>query len=1070
MPARDLATHRPVKLVRQITLVLDEGGKQKVFEVDLCEVGTDQLVVNFRHGQRGKPLQDGSKTIVAVPRAEATRVFDRLVREKTDKGYRDEKELPPARPPGSAPQAHEPAAAPTREAQIESMQQRAQRAAVIERLTELDGDWHLNRVIWRAGELRMREAAPRVIDRIGKGGDLQDYCIAWALGRCGDTKSVSALGTLQTDPRRSPAVRRIAAEALRQVAGGTARAAIVQQALDTIPANPRPPIEGSPSADPRPSLRSLAQNGPAAAFAAAFDELILGGAPGDLALIESLYLIDNEHVRTTVLRLARAWALEPPFFRHLRHLFKAAEYREDAELFGLLAHRFELSPSKYRSREGFITVNGKWLRLKDESAKPDTTIAFSSATRDYMRRRVWRTLRRMGERGDEGFVKMAVGVLLPFTDADAGRVRSASYGWGTSAHEVQWDTLARYFALNHILYENSPRYQCLRPALIWRCKDGYKVGDPAPATREEAFPELWNKVPVGLLHLLADSRCGAVHEFAARALRDNAAFCASLDLEVVILLLEKPYEVTARLGFDLGKGRYDPAAPHLGLLTALATCAVEEARRMAHRWIDEGRHTFAAEAELVARLAFSRYADARQCARLLLCTATIAGPARQALIVRLIARLLGLAAGGEESAAMARDVGDTMLRAFAPELRTLGLEVVNDLLAHPLREVQDFGAQILLAHATRPQDLPEDLLAAVMNAPFESVRGMGMRLFGELPDATLIERQQLLVALTVSALADVRDAVRPVIRRLAGAHPDFASDLSVLLIAHLLRKERHEGVHSALLRLLKEDLVAALSFVPKATVQRLLKAKSSAAQELGGILLPSIGAADLEIAEIARFASHEILSVRRAAWKLYEDNVPRLKADMTAAVRILDAKWDDSRAFAFTFFREHFSGDDFTPTVLVGVCDSVREDVQRFGRDLVTRYFQEEAGQEYLLKLSEHPSVNLQLFTTNYLARYAAGNVDRLRELEPFFVGVLSRVNKARVAKRRIIDFLRAEAVKSEDAAQIVARILGRQSATIAIGDKAATIEAMLTIREAYPAVELPLVVKPVAVRAGGAA
>jgi hypothetical protein len=183
------------------------------------------------------------------------------------------------------------------------------------------------------------------------------------------------------------------------------------------------------------------------------------------------------------------------------------------------------------------------------------------------------------------------------------------------------------------------------------------------------------------------------------------------------------------------------------------------------------------------------------------------------------------------------------------------------------------------------------------------------------------------------------------------------------------------------------------------------------------------------------------------------------------AVRLLDTRWDDARAFFFEAFRERLGASDFTPGILVSVCDSVRADVQQFGRELVTKYFSDEAGPEYMLKLSEHPSAELQLFVTNYLERYCADDPRRLRELSHYFTSVLSRVNKARVAKARVVAFLTAEAQKSEEAARVVAGVLTRQSVTVAVGMKASAIEAMLAIRRAHPDIPLPLDVKPAEVR-----
>jgi hypothetical protein len=182
-------------------------------------------------------------------------------------------------------------------------------------------------------------------------------------------------------------------------------------------------------------------------------------------------------------------------------------------------------------------------------------------------------------------------------------------------------------------------------------------------------------------------------------------------------------------------------------------------------------------------------------------------------------------------------------------------------------------------------------------------------------------------------------------------------------------------------------------------------------------------------------------------------------------VRILDAKWDDSRQFAFQFFRERFTEREYTPEILISICDSVREDVQQFGRDLITRYFRDEDGPEYLLKLSEHPTAALQLFVTNYLARYAADNPGRLRELQPYFTAVLCRVNRGRVAKDRVFEFLRGEARKDEQAARVVAEIFARQSATAAIGDRATTISALAEIKRTHPQVSVPIEIVAVALR-----
>jgi hypothetical protein len=151
---------------------------------------------------------------------------------------------------------------------------------------------------------------------------------------------------------------------------------------------------------------------------------------------------------------------------------------------------------------------------------------------------------------------------------------------------------------------------------------------------------------------------------------------------------------------------------------------------------------------------------------------------------------------------------------------------------------------------------------------------------------------------------------------------------------------------------------------------------------------------------------------------------------------------------------------DWKPEVLVAIADSVNKPVQSFGRELITRFFDEQHGQTYLLRLSQHPSPDLQLFASNYLERFAAGRPDRIGSLELFFVTVLCQVNRGRVAKDRILAFLRKEALKNEESARLVARILVRQSATLAIGDKAACIHTLREIQVSYPEIEIPLSIR----------
>ena len=69
-----------------ITLYYREGSSDKVYQCAIEAAGT-RFVVNFAYGRRGATLNTGTKTNVPVDWDDAKRIYDKLVKEKTGKGY-----------------------------------------------------------------------------------------------------------------------------------------------------------------------------------------------------------------------------------------------------------------------------------------------------------------------------------------------------------------------------------------------------------------------------------------------------------------------------------------------------------------------------------------------------------------------------------------------------------------------------------------------------------------------------------------------------------------------------------------------------------------------------------------------------------------------------------------------------------------------------------------------------------------------------------------------------------------------------------------------------------------------
>jgi hypothetical protein len=294
-------------------------------------------VVNFRYGRRGTALRDGTKTPAPVSREEAVKAFERLVSSKIVGGYRYR--AGSDRIAGAAP-VSPPSPPPPLPPEVDTAGLDARSLAVLRRLAQGPtgaSPWRLSRAVWRAGELGLKPAEPLLLRLIGTGTStgpspdqpMLDYCLAWALGRCGSAQSIAALNHLTSNPSHPDMVRRIASESLLLVLDEPRRAEIIQHVIEGLP-------------EP---LDELAQRGPAPAFAEKLQEHL--GSGGQAEVLERLYRINNAHVRPGLLEALRTAPLEPNSFQSLRHIFKAAELRRDAEVFGLLAYRFETTRATF---------------------------------------------------------------------------------------------------------------------------------------------------------------------------------------------------------------------------------------------------------------------------------------------------------------------------------------------------------------------------------------------------------------------------------------------------------------------------------------------------------------------------------------------------------------------------------------------------------------------------------------------------------------------------------------------------------------------------------------------------
>ncbi|MEJ2691949.1 MAG: hypothetical protein P8166_02560 [Candidatus Thiodiazotropha sp.] len=903
----------------------------------------------------------------------------------------------------------------------------------------------VKRTVWRAGELRLPDAASLIEQLAGQNDNLLDYCVAWSLGRCGDARNLPVLARLEQKYGES-FVGAMVREAQLALLDPQGREALLKRISNDLPGD----------------LGHLIEKGQTPEILGALESLVRHPSIQTVDLLVDCYglTLKYESLGQALLQLLPTLKPVPNRFKAIRRLFKAAEFREDAPTYGRIVHLLDSNASYYRAPDFGETVydpvSQRRLKPSDEFRKSSPALAYSNRTRDYLRRRSWRTLRRFADDSPEHYIAFSVEILLCVTDADARPEQVISFYDYDNGNYVSrtFDRFSHLFAFNQILNRHNPRIKRSGSGMHW-LKDA--AVEEIATLRCEAYATLWDHAPQALLRLLTESRCEDVHRFALRALKCNQAFVDEIGAEPVCSMLAMPYEETARFALEIAQKLVRSGQADTSLIRALLGASLQDARLLAQETLCLNPQLISGDVDLIYTAIISPYEDNRLWMRRFCADHPPAEEKVTVLVVRLIAGAIALGRESDEPGTLIDDIGWMLINIFGATTRVLGFDVITDLLIETSVAVQLLGARLLLNHATAVEEQPPALLRQLLEAKSAEVRALGTQLFGQLSDEALLAQPTLTLKLALSHEAQVRQAAQPVIHRLVQADRDFAAFALERLIESLFRGEPSEGFHEDILRLVKQGLETASESLDAATTWRLLQARSKGAQRYGAHLLGRWSYSDFSIRQLGRLAGNPILSVRQWAWKGYEQQLAQIKTQARDALVIFDAPWEDTRHFAQDFFDRHFEADDWHPELLVAICDSTLDDVQDYGRQLIMRFFDEQQGVNYLLKLSQHPSNKVQLFVSQFLHQYAADNLEHLQQLRYYFLSVLAKVNQGRAAKTRIIDFLRDEALKSPQASEFVLEIFSRHSVTSALVDKSACIEMLLLIQQHYPQLDSPL-------------
>ncbi|MBB2961184.1 hypothetical protein [Methylobacterium sp. R2-1] len=1026
-----------MRVVRTARLHLKEGSSDKVYEIDLVEndalILPERYLVNVRYGRRGKTLREGTKIVQPVAEAAAAKIFESVLVSKLNEGYRRTDQIE---------RDGEDAANGSAEDGPDGRD-----AVLLARLSACCRQgWRgaeRDRLLWRIGQLRIARAAPGLVALArGTHPAQASYSLVWALARAGGPESVPALERIATGQ------------------GGVATRDLARFAVAAMPTGVEN-SEGGDEPDLPAAVTCAAEAGDVASLCAALEALAGEDAGG---VGPALVALGRRARREPRLHVALCAALarlpaRPPYLLGLRRLFKHAEMADDAGLFGATAHRFETATAMYRSGRAyaFVPELGRSITLRTSRGVLDRRIGLSSATHLYLKRRIWRALRKRGEAGDPAFAEMAAAFLLRLSPEDLDP-RKAWTAW-TRRPDGNWGRepraqgpLGRNWTASQLLYRHAPQAMPRNRSLIF-----LERAEPDPDRRDEAFPDLWSTRPDLALRLAADARVEPVARLGVRVLWADPAAREALTAAELGRLLNAASFAAQQLAFETARDRLAGGAVDPSLLAVLVGADLPEARGLALRRIEADPALLWSDTPLAFALLTSPAADVAAAVIRLAGTRPLDRDGAAALGRRLVEWLRALPPVPDAAAVAAIRAMRAGLAALWP---SHGLPVSGEdaagLMAHPAPEVAAAGIDLLARSDIDAASLPDDLWDRLVGAESEAVREAALGLLARLDAAGLERHAARVLAVASGPSPELRRAARPLVRRLADADPALAARLARDLIGSLFHAAPDDAYPGDMVALLTEAVPGELAALDAGTLWRLLQARAKGAQFLGAAVLVDRTPEGFSVRQIARLGGHPHLSVRRWAIAAYEAEPGRFRAEAADAVLLVESEWPDTLAFA----RAHFGTwpeEAWTPDALALVTDSVKPEVLAFARSLLRSRLRPDDAEAQLLRLLEHPSPSMHLLITELLTERSLASEAAFARLIPLARIVMLQVLKGRVAKDRMAAFLRAQALASHARAEILLPLFADLSLSGTARDRSAAVLALRDIGEAHPDLDTPI-------------
>jgi cellulose synthase operon protein C len=1030
-----------MRTIQQVRLV-QPGTRSRVYDIDLVDLGganDARFLVNFRYGWEGAALEEGTRTPDVVTHANAIRIFDSLVAARRNQGYHLAGEVAPrparttlaAVAPGDSPQA----------------------TILANRLRGLDGlsDIKAAALLRRLGELRLVRLAPQIAIAAG----------ALML----EGKRILALRTLPYTVHRTDDGTGAATALLEKLASHADVPAAETATMLCAVRDPKRAPDWSAFPLLIRSLADLPQADVRDAAALAYFQASAGITPSTsdkqapatiTASLRALYVLgaNDPMARSMLLASLAGLPLQPPLFRAVRRILQVAEATDDGPVLAILLQRFDDEKSAVNlafsdqvgRRQAY--VDGGMVRVAEEGAKTNARLAYTPTTRAYLRRRGWRTLRRLGAAGDPAYVMLAEAVLKTLDDANTKPIP----GRKTAEADVRYPAFADRYAAHYIMHGTQTRLTVSPTTLRWRYLDSPGVGS---LSSDAPFPELWAIHPQGLWRLVTSAKSGMAVSFSARLLKSNTAFLDAVPTADIAALIAHWTPHADRL--DLGIAMAERRITRDGLKPDLAAALMSEPTRggpLIHLYLGARPRIIADDPTLFAALLAGCAAEnftwfepiARQAAGL-------ATPqARRDALDRTLA-ILTAAQWPAGQMPRAKRLGALLADAFAPEIQALDGQVIRNLDNQTQEPAQLLAAALAAARPDGASLVDTGRLAQSANP---DLRAAGIALFAKRPLDDIVGDLDAIAAFLTADAPEPRLAARPIAARLGAERPDAAKALAEKLLPALYRSEEHDGLREDVYAVLSQDLRGGVVALGPETIWTLLRARSEPARRLGANVLEAFKATDFSIRQLARIGCNDRVKARTWAVAQLQARIVDVRAAPEEGFALLDSSFEDARNAGYELYRSQLQPEDWTPAALVALSDATTEPAQRFGREMIGRVFESKNADYLLSRLSEHPATGFRLLVARLMRDYVKDDTGRLRKLVPTMETTLLQVRRGRAAKDQVFAFIEEQLSHGTDAAAtermaILAPILERSVATCAIADRARTLSLLARIKHQKP-------------------